>query len=272
MANFQAKELTVHWPLINRIAERRFGDTNLAEEAALFVLNQLEKNNCERLQSFQGRSKLSTYISSITIRLLEDFSRHKFGRARPPAWISRLGGIWVTLFQLLCLQRYSLVEAVETMMNTVAERRKEQIEETALTILERVVHCGEHQALEVSREDRPETVEEQNLNKGHKDPETQLLEREQQILFTLLFGEKATPAAVQDFSSILRNPVQLSARERLLLKLCFQEELSVTRAGKMMGMNSNQVHGRLRRLLSRLREEFEQAGISRELRTLLAAP
>ena len=271
MANIQAKELTAHWPLINRIAERRFGTTNLAEEAALFVLNQLEKNNCQRLQAFQGRSKLSTFISSVTIRLLEDFSRHKFGRARPPAWISRLGGIWVTLFQLLCLQRFSLVEAVETMMNTVPDRKKDQIEETALTILERVVHCGEHQALEVSREDRHETAAEQNPNAVHKDPETQLLEREQQLLFRLLFGQQPSAAAEQDFYSLLRNPVQLSGQERLLLKLCFQEELSVTRAGRMMGMNTNQVHGRLRRLLTRLRTEFEQAGISKELQTLLAA-
>ncbi len=270
MVNILAKELTDHWPLINRIAVRRYGNTNLAEEAALYVLNQLEKNNCQRLQSFQGRARLSTFISSVTIRLLEDFSRHKFGRARPPAWITALGGVWVSLFKLLCLQRLNLMEAVETMMNSIAARKRKEVEETAITILEQVVHCGEHQGLEVSVADSGESVKPAE-SIGRENPEGRLLEQEQQTLFTLLFGEDTSAGAEHDFSALLETPVQLSAQERLLLKLCFQDELSVTRAGKMMGMNANQAHGKLRRLLTRLRNEFDRAGISSELRILLSA-
>ncbi|MEA2115005.1 MAG: hypothetical protein U9P36_06440, partial [Thermodesulfobacteriota bacterium] len=129
------QEIAAHWLLINRIAERRFIDTNCAEEAALYVMNRLEEDNCRRLCTFSGRSKFSTFFRSLTIRLLEDFSRKKFGRVRPPAWITALGGIWVTLFQLLCLQRLSVVEAIETMKSRVAGSKQHQVEETAWTIL-----------------------------------------------------------------------------------------------------------------------------------------
>lgn len=270
------QEIAANWSLINRIAERRFADSNRAEEAALFVLDQLEADNCRRLRAFSGRAKLSTYIGSLTIRLLEDFSRKRFGRVRPPAWITALGGIWITLFQFLCLQRLSVVEAVETMKSRVAESRYEQLEETAWTILEKVTNCGQYQGLEVSldntEEGRGDTR--QNLSSRQNNPEEHVLVHEREILFELLFqnlvtSEKDQSSVEQFFKDIQDESIQLSAEERLLLKLCFQDELSVTRAGKMLGMNANQAHGKLRRLLARLRDAFDSAGIGGELRELL---
>ena len=270
------QEIAANWSLINRIAGRRFADRNLAEEAALYVLNQLEEDNCRRLHAFSGRAKLSTFIGSLTIRLLEDFSRKRFGRVRPPAWITALGGIWITLFQFLCLQRLSPVEAVETMKSRVAENRHEQLEETAWTILEKVTNCGQHQGLEVSFDDAGEGRGDvrENLSDHQNNPEEYVLAHEREILFELLFknlvtDEKAQSSVEQSFKALLDESIQISAEERLLLKLCFQDELSVTRAGKMLGLNVNQAHGKLRRLLARLRDEFDSAGIGRELREML---
>ncbi|MEN8198758.1 MAG: hypothetical protein ABFR63_01665 [Thermodesulfobacteriota bacterium] len=268
MTDFK-QEITAHWSLINRIAGRRFADDTLAEEGALYVLNRLEENNYRRLHSFSGRSKLSTFISALTIRLLEDFSRRKFGRVRPPSWITALGGIWVSLFQLLCLQRLAVSDAVETMLSGKPGRDAEQIEETAWTILERVVNCGQHQGFEVPLEDDEQmehSPERQNR------PEDQVLEREQKIFFQLLFSatdKEIGPLWEGAFATHLRQSIQLNAEERLLLKLCFQDELSVTRAGEMLGLNANQAHGKLRRLLTRLRDNFDKAGISEELRGIL---
>ncbi len=276
MVNVQAKEIAVHWPLINRLAGRRFVNSNLAEEAALFVLDKLRENNCRRLRSFSGRSKLSTFISSVTVRLLEDFSREKFGRGRPPKWISDLGGIWVTLYQLLCLQRLNLTDAVEAMKSRVAAAKKNLVEEKALTILERVVNCGQHQGLEVSLNDDSDgkVSNQENLAGQQNTPEKLLLENERTLLFDLLFRERqaendALSSAEHSFISMLKAPIQLSSQERLLLKLRFQDELSVSRIGRMLNMNANQIHGKMRRLLKRLRDDLDQAGMSDELRELL---
>lgn len=275
MKNYK-QEITAHWLLINQIAERRFIDSNCAEEAVLYVINRLEEDDCRRLRTFSGRAKFSTFISSLTIRILEDFSRKKFGRVRPPAWITILGGIWVTLFQLLCLQRLSVVEAIETMKSRVADSKQQQVEETAWTILEKVTDCGKHQGLEVPFDDAGERQpnDQDNMVGHHDGPEVQFLKNERRILFELLFksvvtGEDVQSSAEHSFMTILETPIQLSAEERLLLKLCFQDELSVTGAGKMLGWNANQSHGKLRRLLVRLRDEFDIAGIGDELRGML---
>lgn len=270
------QEIAAHWPLINRIAGRRFINTNCAEEAALYVINRLEEDDCRRLRTFSGRAKFSTFISSLTIRLLEDFSRKKFGRIRPPVWITALGGIWVTLFQLLCLQRLSVVEAIETMKSRVATSKQQQVEETAWTILEKITDCGKHQGVEVPLDDAGEgqlTARDTLINRSN-DPESKLLKNERSVLFELFFKNAVTEEnihsfAEHSFTAIMKNPIRISAEERLLLKLCFQDELSVTRAGKMLGLNANQSHGKIRRLLTRLREEFDRAGIGDELRELL---
>lgn len=270
------QEITAHWALVNRIAGRRFADTNLAEEAALYIVNGLKQDNCRRMQAFSGRAKLSTFIASVSLRLLEDFARKKFGRVRPPTWITALGGIWITLFELLCLQRLSVVEAVETLMNRVAADKRQQVEESAWTVLERVTHCGAHHGLEVSLDGAGdgETGSREVISDPQYNPEDHLLAEERSTLFSLLFTQMAaedgeTSETERSLFAMLETPIRLSAKERLLLKLCFQDELSVTRAGEMLGLNANQAHGRLRRLLARLRDDFERAGISDELRAML---
>jgi DNA-directed RNA polymerase specialized sigma24 family protein len=63
--------------------------------------------------------------------------------------------------------------------------------------------------------------------------------------------------------------IQLSPEEKLLLKLCYHDTLSVTRAGAMLGLNRHQAHGRMRRLLARLRADFQSSGLSRDILELL---
>jgi RNA polymerase sigma factor (sigma-70 family) len=270
------QELTVHWPLINTIAGRRFADDTLAEEAALYVLNRLEEDDCRRLRRYQNRANLSTYIASLCIRLLEDFSRKRFGRVRPPGWVTALGGIWLLLFQLLCLQRLGLTDAVETVLAGKGVGMRKEVEEAAWNILERIIHCGRRQGLEVALDEADEIQlhDRKNAGGGMSDPAEQWIDDERRVFFQLLFyegaeDEKLTASAQQLLHAFGKRNLQLDAEERLLLKLCFQDGLTVTRAGKMLGLNSNQAHGKLRRLLARLRENFDQAGISDELRLLL---
>ncbi len=269
------QEITSLWPLINRLARRRFNDT-LAEEAALYVLNRLQEDDCRRVRSFSGRARFSTFLSSLTIRLLEDFSRKRFGRVRPPQWISALGGIWLAVFELLCLQRLSVADAVETMLHRIKDRA--QVEQVAWTILERVTGCGRQQALEVEFNDEDGQCENNRQGKGEhlKGPEERFMESERRDFLEVLFmgllvgeKEKQLSALEHSFTRILAAGIELSARERLLIKLCFQDGISVTGAGKMLGLNANQTHGKLRRLLVRLRTGFEQAGIDEELKRLL---
>jgi len=148
------KEKTmVHWDLINTMARRRFGSSSFAEEASLFVLERLAENDWRRLKNFSKKSSFRTFFSSIIFRLLEDFAREKFGRKQAPLWIRKLGGLWLDLFRLLCLERMNLIDAVEHVLTRLSTDDRENIEEKGLTILENVTDCGVHQSREVSIND-----------------------------------------------------------------------------------------------------------------------
>ncbi len=267
--NSWEKQVIVHWEMINRMANRRFQQATLAEEAALFVMDGLAQDDWRRLQAYTGRSTLATYIGALTLRLLEDFARSRFGRVKAPLWIRRLGGIWTMLFRLLCLERFSPDEAVAL----VADRQPGTAgaaEEAAYRILGEIPSCGRHQS------ESTEFCEETTLPPAEDTcsiQEQQVEQEERSQLFTLL-GRIIFDGAHDDSNPrlverLMGAGIRLAPQERLLLQLCYRDGVAVTEAGRMLGLNRHQVHGRLRRLLERLRQDFASAGMEEELRLLL---
>lgn len=262
------QQATTHWPLINRLAGRRFPQDTLAEEAALFVMDKLAEEDWRRLRAFTGRSSLATYIGALTLRLLEDFARQRFGRLKPPAWVRRLGGIWETLFRLLCMERVT-PDAAVAMLTARQSCAATTAEAAAYQLLGEIPSCGSHRGEQTElAEDLPIDAEE-----GLSQPEQQIedVEREQclAVLGRILFDEEEGAIDAPGLERLLAVRISLEPRERLLLKLCFRDGVAVAEAGRMLGWNQHQVHGRLRRLLERLRQDFAQAGLEEELRLLL---
>lgn len=252
---------------INRLAARRFTNPAVAEEATLFVIDGLAADDWKRLRGFAGQSSFTTYLASLSYRLLEDFSRRRFGRKRPPLWIRLLGGIHALLFRFLCLDRLQVPEAVEFVAQRQRLPDRMMIEAAAWAILEKVGDCRSHQAMEVA-------IDEANPPMSDQDSAGERLEAEDranflQALFAGVFERDDDGRLVRTCAGLIDLPVELSAEERLLLKMCYQDNLSVTMAGEALGLNRHQVHGRLRRLLARLAEGFRKAGIAEELRDLL---
>ena len=263
------EQATAHWELINRLAGRRFPQREIAEEAALFVMDGLSRDDWRRLRSFSERSSWQTFIAALTLRLLEDFSRRRFGRVQPPLWIRRLGGIWTTLFRLLCLERYSPSEAA----HIVGDRypgQTQTAEEAAYRLLGEMPNCGEHRGeqtefdenITAAISDEDCSVQEQHLEQEER---SQMLAALGRILFDGAGGE-AAPRLMQ---RLMDNHLDLEAKDRLLLKLCYRDGVGIAEAGRMLGWNRHQVHGRLRRLLARLRQQVTEAGVEEELRLFL---
>ena len=260
--------LLAQWSLIDHMATRRFPGS-LAEEAALYVLEKLQEDNCRRLRNHDGRAAWPAFIGLLTSRLLEDFSRKKFGRLRPPAWLRKLDGIWLELYDFLCRQRLAPDDAVEmVLMRTTAAQKR--VEEAAWTILGRITDCGRHQGLEVElvENESPSDSIGQNHRQG---PEETMAAAERRLFFSLLLEtdvDAAQMAGLDRLVAVLRES-RMSAEERLLLQMIYRDQIPVREAGRLLGLNVNQVHGRLRRLLARLRQNLQQAGLEEELRLLL---
>jgi hypothetical protein len=251
---------------INRLAAHRFSNPALAEEAALFVLEALEQDDWQRIRSHTGNAPFTVYLASLTWRLLEDFARRRFGRRQAPLWIRTLGGIHILLFRLLCLERYSLSDAVELAAQRQHIPNPAEIESAAHAILEKIIDCRAHQALEVDMKEADGCSQTGSAYARFEDMDRDCF---LETLFAGVFNQEDGKQRIAAHAAMGRLRLVLTAEERLLLKMCYQDGLSVTRAGELLGLNRHQAHGRLRRLLARLGDAFEKAGIADELRELL---
>lgn len=262
------KEKTLsHWDKINALAVRRFGSGPLAEEAALAAIDGMEAGDWQRVRAFQGQASFSSFILTISARLFEDFARKRFGRVRPPLWVQSFGGIWQKLFRALCLERLPVGDAVEIVHQRQVEAEKKAIETAAYELLARIPGCGMVQGLEVSceEEETVAAVDDGPAGKAESREQVELF----QAVFQLVLGQDHGSVGEDLLQKYRQVQVVLTPEEKLLLKLCYQDGLGVTEAGEMLGMNRFQAHGRMRRLLQRLRLEFERCGLAADLRPML---
>ena len=138
----------------------------------------------------------------------------------------------------------------------------------ARSIVESVVDCGTSFS-EIPYEDDPSAGMETAEDLLHTLPPEECLEeaRYAALLEALreFFsgggreGARRTEPPLPRFASQLRDKAQLEDEERLLLRLVYQDGLSVTAAGKVLGYTAAQTHGKLRRLLARLCRVLEEA-------------
>jgi len=255
-----------HWGLVNRLARRRFADDTLAEEAALWVLDQFEADGWRALTQYRGGASLKSYFSSIVYNRLEDFSRKRFGRVRPPLWLRKLGGIWLHLYRLLCLERFSYNDAIHRAADRFSQFGADQLESAADRILGEITDCGRLQVQAVE-------LDEAALKTDAESAPSTLEEKERELflagVYQMVVGGMADNDKMRALGRLSECRIELTAEERLLLKLCHRDGYSVTDAGRKIGLNRFQVHGKMRRLYRRIRETFERAGCRDEIQLLL---
>lgn len=260
-------------PLMDKLAEKRFPNSTLAVEASMFVLTKLEEDNWKRIRSFQGKAQFSTFITVLTKRLLEDFSRKKFKRIRPPQWLKKLGGLWLEVFRYLCLDRYTVPETVESMVSSVPGRSREEIEDAAQTVLLKIHDCGAYHGAEFQTEDS-ELEQAAHSTKDHSSQEDTVYEKDSRLLFEVIFqnflddppNSSSLDMVNEQLSSM---KICLRPTERLLLRMRFVEGMSVSAGCRKLGLDEYKGRKVLRDCLTTLREQFRQAGLEEQIQELL---
>jgi RNA polymerase sigma factor (sigma-70 family) len=257
------QRITKHLSLIDTLAAKRFVNPVLADEAVVYVLEKLQEDQGSRLAGFTGVSLFASYLSSVVMRLFEDFSRKRFGRLRPPAWLSRLGGMWLVVFKLLCMERKSYPEVVDVMQAHYDLSAKTS-EHMGTTILAEVVDCGHRKGQTVAMDD-VETY----ADGGGRGTVKGLEEQERVVLFKALFQHLMADEDAPVDTSCFDLDFKLSGQEKILLKLCYQDGIAVSQAGQMVGLSTHQVHGKMRRLLKRLKKILTVSGMAASLTPFL---
>lgn len=259
-----------HWKSLNRLSLRKFPDTNTADEAMLYVIKKLEENDWERVRKYTNKSTFKTYLLTVAGNLMEDFSRSKFGRPRPPKAISALGDLYEEVYRLLCLKRMPREDVIQFL--TLRKKRDPAITEEAIAVvLAKVPDCGKHTDMPVSVD--PENFDQNilaDLSLHHLTPEElqEALESAsilEAVRFLLTQDEPSDDSKIKTLVMQFRSHVKFKPEECLFLRMIYQEGLKVSPAGRKFGWNADKAQGKHRRLLERIKKAIEKSGMDQDL-------
>ncbi len=256
-----------HWQQqLEKHALRRFIEPITAEEACAYVLDKLSQDDWARCNTFKGQAKPSTFLYSLSARLFEEFSRQRYGRARPPVWLQQQGDFWVGLWKSICLERHSTESVIDRLCRN-GRFEPGIVKNIIRTIKARLPWCGASN-LPVPAECLSVDGEEISLldaNSGSESLEDALAQRHLQdtlaMLSALLDEEDALSDIDLDTVQSARQLLKLDDESLLMLRLHFQEGLSYSAIARALGVPNHQPGRQIKRSLVEIHGALEQAGM-----------
>ena len=250
--NYQ-RLLLDHLALVDQIVRTTGRRRHLAapdlEDFSSVVRLRLIENDYAVLRKFQGRSSLWTYLSAVIERLSLDYCADKWGRWRPSVMASRLGPAAVVLERLVSRDGHDVEEAIEILRTNhdFGIDRAGLLKIWAqLPLRARTTDVVEEAAAAVPS---PHTSEE-HVEAGELHKKVARIEH-------------ALQASLD----------QLSAQERVVLALRFDQDLSMIQIAKLTGNSVPTLHRRLEKAVKLLRTSLARVGLERhEIVELIGHP
>lgn len=238
-----AEQFEAQLPLIERVirfvARRRHMSAEEGEEFASTVRLKLIEDDYEVFRRYEGRSSLQTYLSVVVQRVALDFRISRWGKWRPSAEAIRLGEPAVLFERLTVRDGHPFGEACALMR-----------ERHGVTLSDH-----EFDALVAALPPRAPRrfVEDTHLEHApaQTPSPTSLIEADDRRR-TAVLTRKALAACL----------AQLPAQDRLLVRLRFEEGLTVAAISRALRLEQKPLYRRLEGVLRRLRTELEVAGVS----------
>jgi len=247
---------------LNVLARKRFVHEVLADEAFNYALDKVSANDWQLLSRFSGKSSPGTFLVSVFRNQMEDFSRSKFGRPRPPAWLIRLGGLWKQVYEYLCLERAEPEQIVDRIM-AVAEKTVEEVRSMIREVRGRITNCGESKG-EINVQD--EQVFE-NASSPTNSPQQELEHDEfNQCLGALAGVLEINQQSADGLTNKLADmpTIKLDDRDRIILKLVYQQGKKVAAVSRVLELPEHQVRRTIKKCHQQIRDVLTVGGISVE--------
>lgn len=207
-----------------------------AQDFEGWVKLRLVQRDYAVLRKFRGRSKLTTFLTTVIHNLYRDFRIRQWGKWRPSAAARRLGEVGEQLEALLYRDRYSLAEAAAALReNYDLDRTTGEIEELAAQLRPRFSRRFESERALVHAVS-PERTEEN------------LLAHEQSVLWSRVHSQ-------------VRKEIRcLGSEDRLILRMRFEEGLTVAAIARELDLDQRRLYARVHRLLREIRRRVEAGG------------
>lgn len=239
---------------IYKTARLTTGDGETAADCYLYICQKLCQENCKRLLRFKpgGPAKFETWLSVVARNLCFDWFRSRYGRRRPFRSVDRLPHLENEVFRLHMQQGMSLEETLSQLAPRNPDATWEAVEaadariQQALSSRQRWF-LGQHTA---AREIEPVGADEEEgakfeIEDSRPSPELELLAQQE---------KRELAAAV----------AKLEPAERLLIRLRFEEELSLAEIARLTEAGDAQrTYYRMNLVLAKLRRSLGQKALKK---------
>lgn len=242
--------LVEHLPRIEKIAAgvaRRYGLTGAdVDDFRQEVQVKLVEDDYRRIREFRGGSRLTTYLTTVIVRLAKDYCNHLWGKWRASAAAKRLGWEARLLERLLYREHFSFEEAAEKMRRDFHVR----------TPVEELAELAGRLPQRTSRRFEGEEALEHAATSDRVDRR-------------VTDAEKAKTAE-QVETALQEALAELPAEDQVLLKLHFRRGWTLARVARFLKLDQKPLYRRRDRSLQQLREAMEQRGLdAQQVRRLL---
>jgi RNA polymerase sigma factor (sigma-70 family) len=225
--------------IVRFTGRRRLLDEQELEDLESYVNLKLVEGDYRILRQFEHRSSLKTYLTVVIQRLFLDYLHSKWGKWRPSAAAKRRGSVAIRLEELMNRDGMSFDEAVETLTTS-------QATELGRDELFRIVS-----ELPVRQPRRMRTLDDASLHES------------------ALPGPAAPEVTSSEVESLARSAEEtlrralgeLRAEDRLVLKLRFNDGLSVPQISSALDLESKPLYRRINKCLDALKQSFEAGGL-----------
>ncbi len=220
------------------IARRHRLSPSEADDFCSEVSVALIENNYAILGSFQGRSSLRTYLTTVIQRRFLDYRRKAWGKWRPSAEAQRRGPLALRMEILLYRDGMSLDQALETMRtNFACEESREALSALAQSLPPRA-----------SRRILIEDAEDiSGVPAGElSSPEVQL------------DGARTSERAQALINGVMET---LTPHDRIVLRLRFEDNVSVADIARTLHLDQKKLYRHIEDILYRFRKSLEECGL-----------
>ena len=255
---------------LDRLAKKRFYDENVADEAFIWVLGKIKNDNWSRLERFDERAKPSTFLHTVFVNLLHDFSRYKFGYPRPKKWLQNMGDLWIEIWRRLCLERESK-EQIKIQLADTNKVLQAEIARVMVAIKAKEPNCGADEGLTsigaVESEQQNEAFDREQLDNKQDDLSSEsnadTLEQVLSLVGVMagLNQQKLHNSGLTTKAEQLALGLNLDSDEQLLIKLKYQQCMSNAAIARAMDSTAYKVQIQHTDLMGRINTVFVQQGI-----------
>ena len=209
-----------------------------AEDLSGQVKLRLMANHYAVLRKFEGRSRLTTYLTTVIHNIFRDFRIQRWGKWRPSAAAKRMGELGVQLESLLYRDRFGAREAFAILRDRFGvEATDAELESLAGRLRPRTNRRIETDAT-LARLASPERSDE-----------------------GLRAGEQA--ALIARVADVLRRVLaSFEPEERLILKMRFADGLTIRAIAAGLDLEQRRMYTRVQRLLVEVKRRIEAEGVS----------